>query len=168
MQLQLRKADNKDVEQLRSLALQSWSQFEQQLAPEHWQKLSNTLNDAQTYTDLLNTSYGIVCEYTNNDIVGMAFLVPHCNPTDIYPADLCYIRFLTVAPAFSGNGIGLQLTEKCIELAKAMDEHTIALHTSEMMHPAQRIYERLGFKIVRELEPRLGKRYWLFKLDIGI
>lgn len=76
------------------------------------------------------------------------------------------IRFVSVHPEFSGKVIGRQLTEKCIEIAKNTNEQIITLHTSEMMHKARHIYESLGFTILRELEPRLGKRYWLYTLSI--
>lgn len=36
----------------------------------------------------------------------------------------------------------------------------------EIMNNARHIYESLGFKIVREIDQRLGKRYWLCKLDL--
>jgi hypothetical protein len=36
-----------------------------------------------------------------------------------------------------------------------------------MMHKARHIYESLGFTILREIEPRLGKKYWLYTLDIS-
>lgn len=97
----------------------------------------------------------------------MAFLVPSGNPTDIYQADWCYIRFVSVHPEFSGKCIGRQLTEKCIEVAKSNNEQILALHTSEMMQKARHIYESLGFAILRELEPRLGKKYCLYTLAIA-
>lgn len=40
----------------------------------------------------------------------------------------------------------------------------VALHTSEMMAAARHIYEDLGFKEVREMNPRYGKKYFLYKL----
>ncbi len=53
-----------------------------------------------------------------------------------------------------------------IDFAKATNEKTIALHTSEFMGTAIHIYESLGFKIEKELESLFGKRYWIYKLDI--
>jgi ribosomal protein S18 acetylase RimI-like enzyme len=73
---------------------------------------------------------------------------------------------VSVHPEHSGKGIGRRLTEKCIEMAKSNHEKMIALHTSEMMNKARHIYESLGFTILRELEPRLGKKYWLYTLSL--
>ena len=156
-----------DVEQLRLIALKSWDQFRNDLLPEHWEKLFNSLNSKETFTDLLDKSSCIVCENDNEEIVGMAFLVPSGNPTDIYLTEWSYIRFVTVDPEYGGRGIGRRLTELCIDKAKENSETTIALHTSEMMHKARHIYESMGFKVLRELEPRLGKKYWLYTLDIS-
>jgi len=108
----------------------------------------------------------MVCETGKGQIVGMIFLVPRGNPTDLYLPEWCYIRFLTVSPEFGGFGIGRKLTEICMELAKRNGETVMALHTSEMMSNARRLYEHLGFRIVREIEQRLGKRYWLYKLEL--
>ncbi|HNA97805.1 MAG TPA: hypothetical protein PK421_11240, partial [Chitinophagaceae bacterium] len=54
----------------------------------------------------------------------------------------------------------------CIDMALQNNETEMALHTSEMMDAARFIYESIGFKIFREIDSRLGKRYWLYKLDL--
>jgi ribosomal protein S18 acetylase RimI-like enzyme len=71
-----------------------------------------------------------------------------------------------VHPHYTGHGIARRLTEKCIEKAKELKEVTIALHTSEFMNAARHLYESMGFKVLREIPNRLGKRYWLYTLDI--
>ena len=127
-----------------------------------------TLTADQTYRDLLNQTKSIVCiSTTKNKIIGMAFFVPNGNPTDIYESEWCYIRFVSVDPEFGGQGIGRKLTTMCIDIANRNGEKTIALHTSEMMDKARHIYESLGFTILREIDQRLGKRYWLYTLEIN-
>ncbi|GAB3166699.1 GNAT family N-acetyltransferase [Telluribacter humicola] len=165
--MNFRQGSYGDVEQLRLLGLASWKQFQSDLTPDNWQKLFNNLNHTEMYAELLTQSHCIVCENAVGAIIGMAFLVPRGNPTDIFQADWSYLRYVTVHPDFSGLGIGRQLTEKCIEIAKRNKEHTVALHTSEMMHKARHIYESLGFTILREIEPRQGKKYWLYTLAIA-
>lgn len=71
-----------------------------------------------------------------------------------------------VDPAHRGLGIGRQLTQLCIDEARNRGETTLALHTSEFMDQARKMYERLGFQKVRELAPMYNKRYWLYKLSI--
>ena len=162
-----RKGNINDLNAIKKLAIKSWSEFKSELTNENWQDLYETLTNEKTYTDLIEKSYFVVCENLNEEIIGMSFLVPNGNPTEIYDKSWCYIRFVTVDPDFGGNGIGKKLTENCIEFAKQSGETTVALHTSEMMDKARHIYEKLGFKILREIEPRLGKKYWLYSLNIA-
>jgi ribosomal protein S18 acetylase RimI-like enzyme len=161
-----RQGNISDINFLKSLAIKSWGQFESELTIDNWQRLKAGLSNDKTFLELLEQSYSLVCENDQKEIVGMSFLVPHGNPTEIYDEKWCYIRFVSVAPEYAGQGIGRQLTEKCIQFARDNEEQTIALHTSEMMNTARHIYESLGFKILKELAPRFGKKYWLYTLDI--
>lgn len=155
-----------DLKELKDLAIKSWRQFQATLTEENWIKLYTTLTDDKTYTDLLNQSISFVCVSSTDKIIGMAFLVPNSNPTDIYESDWCYIRFVSVDPEFGGQGIGRKLTIMCIDTAIQNGEKIIALHTSEIMDKARHLYESLGFKVLREIDQRLGKKYWLYKLDL--
>lgn len=155
-----------DVQQLRSLGLTAWAPFEHSLTASHWQQLKASLESERTYENLLKQADCFVCTTAENQIVGMSFLVPRGNPTDIYENEWCYIRMVSVHPAYSGQGIGRRLTQQCILLAKQNREKIIALHTSEMMNKARHIYESLGFTVLRQLEPRLGKIYWLYTLHL--
>ncbi|MCF3109742.1 GNAT family N-acetyltransferase [Niabella sp. CC-SYL272] len=155
-----------DLPQLRQLAIESWYRFEAGLLPENWTLLWNTIRNAQTYETLLACSKCLVCETGEGRIVGMVFLVPKGNPTALYLSGWSVVRFLTVHPDFEGLGIGRKLMADCIMQAKRNGEAVMALHTSEMMNNARRLYENLGFRIIREIEPRFGKRYWLYKLEL--
>jgi len=162
-----RKGKLDDLVALTELALSSWKQYQHVLETAHWESLKRTLTSNQTFVKLLNQSECIVCETEEKKIIGMAFLVPKGNPTDIYDSNWSYIRFVSVHPNYEGKGIGRKLTEKCITLARKNEEAIIALHTSEIMVKARKLYEGLGFKIYKEIEPRLGKRYWLYLLELN-
>jgi ribosomal protein S18 acetylase RimI-like enzyme len=166
MEFKYRQGRISDITDLKNLGVSAWRQFETKLTADNWDKLYNSLSNENTYSDLLNVSDCIICTTVNDKIVGMAFLVPKGNPTDIYDKDWCYIRFVSVDPEFGGQGIGRRLTTMCIDKAKQNCEHTIALHTSELMDKARHIYESIGFRILKEIDQRLGKRYWLYKLDL--
>jgi ribosomal protein S18 acetylase RimI-like enzyme len=97
----------------------------------------------------------------------MAFLLPSGNPTEIFENDWSYIRMVGVHPGYTGRGIARKLTEECIKLAGELNENIIALHTSEFMDAARHLYESIGFKRLKEIPNRLGKRYWLYTLDIA-
>lgn len=151
---------------LKELAIISYRQFSDVLSPDDWKKMNDFLHDEGKLTDLLHSSRSFVC-LDQNKIIGMAYLVPSGNPWDIFEAEWSYIRMVGVDPAYQGKGIAQTLTKRCIDHAKQTGEKTVALHTSEFMSAARHIYEKLGFKILKEIEPRFGKRYWLYILALN-
>ena len=165
MEYKYRIGTIEDKEKLQKLGLTSYGQFKEVLTEENWNKLNAFLTAENSYLDLLLKSKCFICE-TNSEIIGMAFLVPKGNPTDIFHRDWCYIRMVGVNPEYGGKGIGKKLTQICIDSAKETKEKIIALHTSEFMDVARHIYESIGFKQTKELEPLYGKKYWLYKLEI--
>ena len=167
MSILYRYGTKNDLTKLKDLAVNSWGQFQSKLTTENWEKLYNSLSNEATYTELLDKSTCFIGTTNDGEIVGMAFLVPKGNPTDIYDKDWCYIRFVTVAPNFGGQGIGRKLTTLCIDAARKNSENIIALHTSEFMDTARHIYESVGFEVLNEIDQWLGKRYWLYKLDLN-
>lgn len=167
MKLTYKQGNLDNLFELKNLALKSWQQFQTKLSDKNWQQLYQTLTDDKTYIELLTQSHCIICVSESNKIIGMAFIVPSGNPTDIYEKEWSYIRFVSVDPDFSGLGIGKKLTIMCIDNAKQNNEKIVALHTSEIMNNARHIYENLGFTILKEIDKRLGIRYWLYKLDIS-
>ncbi|MCE3229583.1 MAG: putative acetyltransferase, family [Bacteroidetes bacterium] len=162
--LNYRKAKPEELSKLRELGLLSYSQHKDVLG-ENWNTMEKNLKSDAFWDKLLGISVPFVCE-DYNKIVGMAFLVPSGHPDEIYQADWSHIRMVGVDPAYSGKGISKKLTQMCIEQAKENGEKIITLHTSEFMNAARHVYEGLGFTIMKEIPPRFGKRYWLYKLDL--
>ena len=93
-------------------------------------------------------------------------MVPQGNPTEIYDAQWCYLRFVSVDPTHQGKAIGKTLTKLCINRALKNNETIMALHTSEIMQGARHIYQNFGFNILKSIPPRLGIKYWLYTLDL--
>jgi ribosomal protein S18 acetylase RimI-like enzyme len=166
MELKYRIGTITDKDQLQKLGLVSYGQFKNVLTEENWNKLNTFLTAEDSYVDLLKKAKCFVCE-DKGEIIGMAYLVSKGNPTDVFQEDWSYIRMVGVNPNYSGKGIGKQLTEMCIDFAKETNEEVVALHTSEFMDTARHIYESVGFNQIKELEPRLGKKYWLYQLEIN-
>lgn len=165
-QFTFRNASLEDKEQLKKLGIISYGQFSNVLAPEHWAKLNDFLHDEEKLINLLTTSKSFVCTH-NGEIIGMAYIISSGNPWDIFKAEWSYIRMVGVNPNYQGQGIAKTLTQMCIDYAKQTNEKTIALHTSEFMNAARHIYESLGFKVLQEIEPRFGKKYWLYTLELN-
>ena len=167
MNLTYRQGTKDDLQGLKELGIKSWTPFQKELTDENWNSLKQRISNDKTYEELIDQSTCIVCVTDIDNIIGMAFIVPNGNPTDIYLKDWSYIRFVSVDPDFGGQGIGRKLTAMCIDKAKENGEKTVALHTSEIMNNARHIYESLGFEMLKEIDQRLGKRYWLYKLDLN-
>ena len=164
--MKIRKGHINDLTFVKQLVQNTWKQFENNLTTKNWDKLSSSISNENLYKDLLQNSISFICENETGEVIGMSFLVASGNPTEIYNKEQCYIRFVTVSEKYKGLKLGQKLTEACIECAKKSGEKKIALHTSEFMDKARYIYEKLGFKIIKEIEPRYGKKYWLYEMSL--
>lgn len=165
MKLKYREGSQVDKQQLKGLAISSYSPFQHVLKEGDWKTLSDKLHDDSSYTSILEIAQCYVCE-AEGKLIGVAYIVPSGNPTPIFDTAWSYIRMVGVDPAFRGKGIARKLTELCIAFARQSNEQIIALHTSEFMHSARALYEDLGFKRVKEIDPIFGKRYWLYQLEL--
>ncbi len=163
-ELKYRQSSIADFQQLKSLGIESYTEFSKVLTEENWAKMNSFLQSDQNLTNLINQSNVFVCEH-KAEIVGMIYLVPSGNPTKFFKKEWSYIRFLGVHTKYRGFGIGKKLTEMCMAAAKKNKEKHIALHSSEFMHSARAIYEKRGFNIVKEIE-YLGKQYYIYVLSL--
>jgi ribosomal protein S18 acetylase RimI-like enzyme len=152
-------------ELLQQLGILSYNQFSQILEPADWQTMNRFLHNDKMWTQLVNNSAIFVCGHDKR-IIGMAYLVPSGNPTHIYPADWSYVRMVGVHPEYRGKGIAKRLTQMCVDHARQTNEKIVGLHTSEKMDDARHIYENIGFKIDKELDPIYGMKYCLYKLEL--
>jgi GNAT superfamily N-acetyltransferase len=62
------------------------------------------------------------------------------------------VRLLAVAPASRGAGVGRLLMQECIRRARGAGASALTLHTTDMMSTAMRLYERMGFERVPDLD----------------
>ncbi len=159
-----RTATPADTEAVIALGVAAYSQHAAALGDDAWALMKK--NILEKFAGLMEHATTFICT-AGNRLVGVACLISSGNPDDIYPAEWCYIRMVGVHPQFSGFGIARRLTEMCIAQAKERGENTVALHTSEFMDAARHIYEGLGFRVLRELSPRFGKKYWLYTMELN-
>ena len=84
MNLTYRQGTKDDLQGLKRLAIKSWTPFQKHLTDENWNSLKQTISSDKTYKELIDQSTCFVCVAANDNIIGMAFIVPNGNPTDIY------------------------------------------------------------------------------------
>ena len=82
--------------------------------------------------------------------VGHIFLVKH--PTEPGTAKL---RLLFVDPSARGMGLGDTLVKECLRFARTAGYTKVVLWTQSILIAAHRIYQRAGFKLVKE-EPHFS------------
>lgn len=155
-----------DLHQLHDLRIIAYGQFQNDLTPDNWKIFGGNLQDRQKLIDILAIAKCFVC-LDGDKIIGVAYFISSGHPTELFKSEWSYIRMVGVNPTHRGQGIAKTLTQMCIDYAKQSNEQTIALHTSEFMDVARHIYESIGFKVLEEIPPLFGKKYWLYTLELN-
>ena len=165
----VRDARPADAPTIEALTLAAYEQYATQLPPPYWEAYRG--NIVSTLADVRPAAQ-LVAE-RGDRIVGAVLL---------YPAGAAFpgldgaantmrwpeVRLLAVDPAVRGQGVGEALMHVCIHRARAAGAGALTLHTTPMMAAALRLYSRLGFVHVRELdfEPAPGLTARGFRLTL--
>ena len=148
----IRDARPSDRSAIEAVTLAAYQQYAA-LMPAYWkgyrQNILATLAATQSAEQIVAERAAI--------IVGTVLLYPRGVAIDIpagapVPLTSREVRLLAVEPAARGQGIGAALMHECSRRAHASGARVLTLHTADIMHAATRLYERLGFQRVVELD----------------
>ena len=166
----IRDARASDRAAIEAVTLSAYEQYAVVMRPTLWvryrENIVATLAAAPPGTQIVAEEDG--------RIVGSVLLYPagaKLDPPGAGSVTLAFpeVRLLAVAPSARGQGIGILLMNECVRRARESGAAALTLHTTEMMRAAMRLYERLGFRRMPELdfEPAPGVTVKGFRLDLG-
>lgn len=112
----------------------------------------------------------LVATDASGQVLGsVLFVLPGSHYAELSRPGEAEFRMLAVDPAAQGRGVGQALVEACIDRARAHGASAIVICVRDFSKPAQRLYARLGFRRVPELdwEPLAGVRLLALRLDLA-
>lgn len=159
----VREATEYDAVAVRRLLIEAYAEFRSGMDTPAWEALRKGL---ETAFARMKDAVRLVAT-DGEDVVGFAvYMPPGVSDLTIFPPNWASIRLLGVPPQCRGRGTSRALIETCIAYAKADHAPAIGLHAAETMTAARALYEDIGFTLEREIEPRFGKRYFMYRLDL--
>jgi len=135
------------------ITLDAYQEYGAVLPSEHWQRYREDIR--RTLSD--GTQAVQIVAVRNGAVVGAVLFYPAGAVLSVHSDKAVTLRWpelrlLAVPPGSRGQGIGAALVRECIERARRSGARSLALHTTDMMRTAMRMYERLGFARAPELD----------------
>jgi len=142
--LHLRDACPADRAAIADLTMRAYAQYARVMTPSAWAALEDALR--RSLADDTGVTR-IVAELDGRIVGSVALYDPgHAQYTGLDSAAAWpEVRLVAVDPAVRGRGVARALVLECVRRARAAGAAMLGLHTSQSMHTARRLYERLGF-----------------------
>lgn len=116
----------------------------------------------------LSHSGEIIVAEAEGEVVGaVAYIGPGAPKAGFFDPAWPIMRMLVVSPRARGVGVGRALAEECLERARRDKAELFALHTSPIMSVALPMYERMGFRFLRDAPVIHGVRYGIYVKSLG-
>lgn len=155
-------AEPQHFQEIAILNIAAYIEFAKNLTDEAWAQMRSNLSAIDRVTQ--RAQFLIIS--IDGNIVGSVAYCPPGKSIDPIPPDWASILLLAVSPDYRGQGIARTLVQECIYRARLDTAQTVGLFTSELMSAARQIYRSQGFDEDCEISPRLGLRYWRYRLDL--
>lgn len=159
----VRDALKHEFNDVADLVVAAYREYARDLTPENWQTMQTNL---LKIVEVAREGQLIIAQADRELVGAVVYCPPGTSDTRIFQPEWASLRMLAVSPQHRGQGIGAQLSGECIRRAQEDKAEIIGLHTSELMLPAIRMYERLGFDRDLELPRRLGIQFWRYVLKL--
>ncbi|HEX7941653.1 MAG TPA: GNAT family N-acetyltransferase [Gemmatimonadaceae bacterium] len=142
--LHLRAARPADRATIADLTMRSYAQYARVRTPGAWAALEEALK--RSLADDTGVTR-IVAELDGRVVGSVALYDPGAAQYTGLDSAVAWpeVRLVAVDPAVRGRGVARALVLECVRRARAAGAPTLGLHTSQSMHTARRLYERLGF-----------------------
>ncbi|MVP02437.1 GNAT family N-acetyltransferase [Paenibacillus lutrae] len=145
LDLCVREAADSDRDAVLAVMLDAYGEYAGQMAADRWQQYREAIVQsvqgpgpvARIVAELAGQIVGSVQLFVSSEA---AYGRPELE------IDTPIIRYLSVSPRARGRGIATLLIKESVRRSLALGSATLHLHTSDMMAPAIRLYERLGFE----------------------
>ena len=147
----IREALEKELPYIREQRVNAYVEHATRIPEGHWLALKHAI---LSEGDTLPGVERIVAEI-DGEIAGSVVLFPakiDAYDGNVEVLDYPEIRMLAVSPEMRGKGVASALVSECIQRAKARGYQSIGLHTGEFMETAMKLYARLGFERLPQLD----------------
>lgn len=162
MNYHLSEFTQSDAEAINKLAISAFQQYQHEY--EDWTAFSSRLGKMATMAEYAE----LIVATVDGRIAGaVTYVGPGKEKAPFFSREWPILRMLVVDPEFRGMGIGRALAQECIRRAVRDNAPLIALHTSHIMKVALSLYERMGFRYVREAPDICGVPYGVYVLALN-
>ncbi|MEH7445216.1 GNAT family N-acetyltransferase [Bacillus sp. JJ1122] len=147
----IREATENELPVIKEHRVTAYEEYAKLLPESHWLALKSAIT---ADIDTLSGAELLIAE-EGGRILGSVALFPA--KTDAYQGyvkaqDYPEIRMLAIMPDARKRGVGSALIKDCIARSRGRNAKYIGLHTGEFMTGAMRLYEKIGFHRVCELD----------------